>query len=121
MVAFNIKDLPHSDSSKSYSRRNTIAVENLLITTVEDKEKRESYFCLANLPYSYSNIVPVKQKFGHKSINNTMIYTHLIECEVEEYTSKVARNIKEAEELVNAGFEYVCDYNEEGKLFRKRK
>jgi hypothetical protein len=36
-----------------------------------------------------------------------MVYTHLIEFE--------------AEELVNAGFEYVCDFNEEGKLFRKRK
>jgi hypothetical protein len=44
-----------------------------------------------------------------------------VEYEAEEYTSKVARNIKEAEELVNAGFEYVCDYNKEGKLFRKRK
>jgi hypothetical protein len=67
------------------------------------------------------DILRVKQKLGHKSINNTMIYTHLLEYEAEEYTSKVAKNIKEAEELVNAGFEYVCDYNEEGKLFRKRK
>ena len=50
-----------------------------------------------------------------------MIYTHLIECEAEEYTSKIAKNIKEAQELVDVGFEYVCDYHEEGKLFRKRK
>jgi integrase len=76
----------------------------------------------ASMEYHKSkDILRVKQKLGHKSINNTMIYTHLLEYEAEEYTSKVAKNIKEAEELVNAGFEYVCDYNEEGKLFRKRK
>jgi hypothetical protein len=67
------------------------------------------------------DILRVKQKLGHKSINNTMIYTHLIEYDVEEYTSRIAKNIKEAQELVDAGFEYVCDYAEEGKLFRKRK
>jgi integrase len=67
------------------------------------------------------DILRVKQKLGHKSINSTMIYTHLIEFETEEYTSKIAKNIKEAQELVDVGFEYVCDYNEEGKLFRKRK
>ena len=50
-----------------------------------------------------------------------MIYTHLIEFEAEEYTSRVAKNIKEAQELVEVGFEYVCDYPKEGKLFRKRK
>lgn len=67
------------------------------------------------------DILRVKQKLGHKSINSTMIYTHLIEFEAEEYTSKIAKNIKEAQELVDVGFEYVCDYHEEGKLFRKRK
>jgi hypothetical protein len=41
--------------------------------------------------------------------------------EVEEYNSRIAKNIKEAQELVDAGFDYVCDYAEEGKLFRKRK
>ena len=67
------------------------------------------------------DILRVKQKLGHKSINSTMIYTHLIEFEAEEYTSRIAKNIKEAQELVDVGFEYVCDYKEEGKLFRKRK
>jgi len=50
-----------------------------------------------------------------------MIYTHLVEFEAEEYTSRIAKDIKEAQDLVEAGFEYVCDYNEEGKVFRKRK
>ncbi len=50
-----------------------------------------------------------------------MIYMHLVEFEAEEDTSRIAKNIKEAQELVDVGFEYVCDFNEEGKLFRKRK
>lgn len=50
-----------------------------------------------------------------------MIYTHLIDFEAAKYTSRIAKNIKEAQKLVDTGFEYVCDYHEEGKLFRKRK
>ena len=67
------------------------------------------------------DILRVKAKLGHKSINSTMIYTHLIDFEVEEYTSRIAKNIEEAQKLVDVGFEFVCDYSEEGKLFRKRK
>ena len=66
-------------------------------------------------------ILPVKGKLGHKSINSTIIYMHLIDFEAEEYTSRVAKNIEEAQKLVDAGFEYICDYAEVGKLFRKRK
>ena len=58
---------------------------------------------------------------GHKSLKNTDRYQHMIEFPKEEYISKVALNIKAAQELVDSGFEFVCDYAEEGKLFRKRK
>jgi integrase len=76
----------------------------------------------ATMEYHKSkDILRVKAKLGHKSINSTMIYTHLIEFEAEEYTSRIAHNIREAQKLVDAGFEYVCDYQEAGKLFRKRK
>jgi hypothetical protein len=67
------------------------------------------------------DILRVKGMLGHKSTNSTMIYTHLIDFEAEEYTSRVVRNIEDAQKLVDAGFEYVCDYAEDGKLFRKRK
>lgn len=50
-----------------------------------------------------------------------MIYPQLVEFETEEYTSRIAKNTTEAQQLVEAGFEYVYDYNEEGKGFRKRK
>ena len=57
---------------------------------------------------------------GHKNIKNTLVYTQLIEFKDYEYVSKVAKNVEEAKPLVEAGFEYVCDFDD-AKLFRKRK
>jgi hypothetical protein len=57
---------------------------------------------------------------GHRDIRNTLVYTHLLDNENDEFVCKVARNVDEAKELVEGGFEYVTDV--EGiKLFRKRK
>jgi hypothetical protein len=36
---------------------------------------------------------------------------HLIDFDAEEYTCRIAKNIREGQQLVEAGFEYVCDYN----------
>jgi len=66
------------------------------------------------------DILYVKQLLGHKSIENTMRYTQLINFESEEYNSAVAKTLDEARKLVEAGFEYVTDMDG-CKLFRKRK
>ena len=66
------------------------------------------------------DILYVKEILGHKSLNNTSIYTHLILFKDDEFTGKVARSEQEALQLIETGFEYVCDYND-NKLFRKRK
>jgi len=50
-----------------------------------------------------------------------VIYTHLLNFESDEYIHQEAKTIEEAGRLVDAGFEYVCDYGSGGKLFRKRK
>ena len=60
------------------------------------------------------------QLLGHINIRNTLIYTQLIHFKDEEYTTKVAKNEKEICDLIESGFEYVCDM-EDIKLFRKRK
>jgi hypothetical protein len=40
----------------------------------------------------------------------------------DDFICKVAHNVGEAIELIEAGFEYVTgEYNDGGKLFRKRK
>jgi hypothetical protein len=57
---------------------------------------------------------------GHRSIQNTLKYAQLIEFKDEECTAKVAASEKEACALIEAGFEFVCDYNG-NKIFRKRK
>jgi len=67
------------------------------------------------------DILHVMRLLGHKSINNTLIYTQLIEFEDEcQFHSAIAKTTEEAQKLVEAGFEYVCSHNET-MLFRKRK
>ena len=66
------------------------------------------------------NILLVKQQLGHKRLENTEIYTHLINFESDEYNSATAQTIEETQKLIEAGFEYVCDI-QETKLFRRRK
>jgi hypothetical protein len=69
------------------------------------------------------DMLHVMQTLGHKNIKNTLIYVQLANemfKDQQEYISKVARNLKEACTLVEAGFEYVCDMDGV-KIFRKPK
>lgn len=63
--------------------------------------------------------IRVMKIHGHKNINNTLVYTHLMGFQDDEYTSKVAGTV-EADGLVEAGFEYVCNIDD-ARTFRKRK
>jgi site-specific recombinase XerD len=73
------------------------------------------------LYYRTKDILLVKEKLGHKNINNTLIYTHLVSfSENEEYYSATAKTVEEAEKLIEQGFEYVTEMDSI-KLFRKRK
>ncbi len=66
------------------------------------------------------DILHVMQMLGHRNIQNTLVYTHLINNESDQFICKVAKTVEEAKDLVESGFEYVTDV--EGlKLFRKRK
>jgi hypothetical protein len=63
------------------------------------------------------------QVFSHKNIKNTLSYVQLAEelfKDQQEYVSKVAKNELDAWAMVEAGFEYVCDFNNI-KIFKKRK
>jgi len=57
---------------------------------------------------------------GHKNINNKLIYTQLVDFADNEYTVKVAHNIEEDKELIEAGFEYVTE-REGFEVYIKRK
>jgi integrase len=66
------------------------------------------------------DILYVMRLLGHKNIQNTLIYTHLISFESDEYHSATASTVDQAKQLIEAGFEYVCDM-QDIKLFKKRK
>jgi integrase/predicted RNA-binding Zn-ribbon protein involved in translation (DUF1610 family) len=67
------------------------------------------------------DILHVMRVMGHKNIKNTLIYTHLVEgLKEDEFICKVARTPEEIAQLIEAGFEYVCEH--EGlKFFKKMK
>jgi hypothetical protein len=63
------------------------------------------------------------QTLGHKNIKNTLLYVQLAEelfRDQQEYISKVAKTETDACALIDAGFDYVCDFDN-AKIFRKRK
>jgi integrase len=66
------------------------------------------------------DILHVMKILGHKNIQNTLLYTQLITFKNDEFHSATAKTVEDAQKLVEAGFEYVCDFDDV-KLFRKRK
>jgi integrase len=66
------------------------------------------------------NILHVMDLLGHRNIESTLIYTHLIDFEGDEYHSAVAKSVEEARKLLETGFDYVCQ-KDDIMLFRKRK
>ncbi|MGB9925947.1 MAG: tyrosine-type recombinase/integrase [Candidatus Bathyarchaeales archaeon] len=66
------------------------------------------------------DILHVMRLLGHKNIKNTMRYTQLVDFGEQDYTVKVAWTLEESVKLLEAGFQYVCDY-QNAKLFRKPK
>ena len=72
------------------------------------------------LYHKTKDILYVKEQLGHRRLENTLVYTHLVDFHDDEWVSAVARTVEKARELVEAGFEYVCDVDG-AKLFRKRK
>ena len=72
------------------------------------------------LYHKTKDILLVKQKLGHKRLETTLIYTHLVNFQEDEYVARTATITEEALKLIEAGFEYVTEM-EGMKLFRKRK
>ena len=72
------------------------------------------------------DVLHVKGVLGHKCIQSTMVYINLDKAyfnqSSEDFTVRVAHNVDDAYELVEAGFEYVTsEYTDGGKVFRKPK
>jgi integrase len=72
------------------------------------------------------DILYVKKILGHKQIRNTLKYIDLEATQFktvdDQFIAKVTTNAEEACSLIEVGFEYVTgEYNDGGKIFRKRK
>jgi len=72
------------------------------------------------------DIIHVKEFLGHKNIKNTMVYIHLeaplFSERNDEFHVTATKNAEDACKLVEVGFEYVTgEYDDGGKIFRKRK
>jgi hypothetical protein len=75
------------------------------------------------LYHQHKDMYYVMQRLGHKSIKNQLLYVQLEEALFQgetEYISKVAKTEKEICSLIEAGFEYVTDF-QGAKIFKKRK
>jgi hypothetical protein len=67
------------------------------------------------------DILLVKQQLGHKRLETSLIYTQLLSLnEEDEYHTAIAKTVKEAEQLIANGFEYVTTFDNI-MIFRKRK
>jgi hypothetical protein len=58
------------------------------------------------------DILHVMKILGHKNIQNTLLYTQLITFKNDDFHSATAKTVEDAQKLVEAGFEYVCDFCE---------
>lgn len=70
--------------------------------------------------YKTRDILHVKEVLGHKSLDNTMLYTQLIKFQDDDFSARVAHSEEEALSLIENGYDFVCDFNG-NKLFKKRK
>jgi hypothetical protein len=64
------------------------------------------------------DILHVMQMLGHRNINNTLVCTRLIDFKDDEYIARIIHSEQEVCQLIESGFEYVCDF-QGNKIFRK--
>jgi len=103
------------------------ATRNALATKLQDPTIQQiklydfRHYYATMLYAKTRDILYVKQQLGHSNINNTLIYTQLININEDEWTCKATTNSKEATQLIENGFEYVATTPDALMLFRKRK
>jgi len=78
------------------------------------------HYFACRLYHQTKDLVYVMGQMGHRRIQTTMRYVQLMDFKDNEYVSAVASSIKEAQKLIECGFEHVTNF-EDKILFRKRK
>jgi hypothetical protein len=71
------------------------------------------------MTYHYTkNLLLVQKLLGHKTIKNTVKYTHLVHFKDDEFDVATATTVEEAKELATTGFDYFTTMNGV-QIFRK--
>lgn len=115
------KTTPRGYSKMYRMTRNSLAdkLHEPALKTIRLYDFRHYY--ATTLYHKTRDILLVMRQLGHKNIENTLIYTQLLNLdEEEEYICKTATTVKEATQLIENGFEYITEIDGI-KLFRKRK
>jgi integrase len=113
------------DTAENYGKhyramRNKLAkkLQDPTIQTIRLYDFRH-YFATTFYSKTRDILLTMKQ-MGHKQIKTTLIYTQLLNLNDDEWTCKTAKDLNEALQLIESGFEYVTEMDNI-KLFRKRK
>jgi integrase len=118
-LLFGKMDADHY-SSQYRTLRNKLALKlkDPSIHTIRLYDFRH-YFCTKKLN-DISNPYTVMVLMGHKKLQTTQRYMHLLNLNDDEWTCSGATTAKEAMKLIEAGFQYVTTI-EGVQLFKKRK
>ena len=116
---FNGSFLGFSKSFRNFRSRTANKMQNPRLIKIHFHTYRHWFASM--LYHKTKDIIYVKERLGHRSVNTTEIYTHLIDAKEDDgYHSATAKTVEEALKLIDSGFEYVTDMDDV-KLFRKRK
>ena len=101
-------------------KRNALA-KKLQDPTIQQIRLYDFRHYFATMTYHKTrDLLFTKQQMGHTKVETTLIYTQLLSLDDDEWTCKTAKDLNEATQLIEAGFEYVTEMDGI-KLFKKRK
>ena len=110
-----------SDYGEQFRKLRNKLAEKLHDPTIHAIRLYDLRHYFASMTYNKTrDILLTKALMGHKKLETTEIYIHLINYNDDEWTCKTASNVTEATQLIEAGFEYVTEMDGL-KLFKKRK
>ena len=61
--------------------------------------------------YTNGNVVKVKQRLGHKRIENTMQYIGMVAIKDDEFEVATVTTVEEAKKVLEAGYTYSTEMN----------
>jgi integrase len=96
------------DFRRTYIRQRTLTAEKLQNPRIKQITFKTLRHFKATMEYHKTkDILHVMQLLGHKSIRNTLVYTHLVNFELDEWICKVATTKLERINLIQSGFTFV--------------